>query len=52
MDDYELFKSIGFQVKGYNLVNQFSLDNGGSPISEFRCNKDDVKYEKRLNKRR
>ncbi len=52
MDDYELFKSIGFQVKGYNLVNQFSLDNDGSLISEFRCNKDDVKYEKRLNKKR
>lgn len=51
MDDYELFKSIGFEVKGYNLVNQFSLEEDGSLTSEFRCGKDAIKLEKKMNTR-
>ena len=43
MDDYELFKSMGFNVTGYNLVNQFSLTEDGNLISELRCEADDIK---------
>lgn len=51
MDDYELFKNIGFEVKGYNLVNQFSLAEDDSLTTEFRCEKDAIKLEKRMNTR-
>lgn len=43
MEDYELYKSIGFDVAGYNLVNQFSLNEEGNLISEMRCGADGVK---------
>ncbi len=43
MDDYELYQDIGFSVIGYNLVNQFSLNDRRDLITECRCDKDSVK---------
>lgn len=42
MDDYELFTELGFIVKRYNLINQYSLNKDGSLTTELYCNKDGV----------
>ena len=43
MEDYKLFLSIGYVVIGYNLVNQYSLNEDGTLTDEFTCNDEDVK---------
>lgn len=42
MDDYELFTELGFAVKRYNLVNQYSLNKDDSLTTEMYCDKDGV----------
>jgi len=43
MDDYEILVSLGYQIKGYTLGNQFSLNEDGNITTELRCKKDSVK---------
>lgn len=49
MDEYEIYLSEDFYVIGYNLVNQFSLDENGNLTNELRCEEDGIKliYEKK-----
>lgn len=43
MNDYEVYLCDDFVVIGYNLVNQYSLDEFGNLESEFRCKKNDIR---------
>ena len=42
MEDYETFTKLGFVVKKYNLVNQYSLNADGSLTTEAYCDKGGV----------
>lgn len=49
MNDYEMYLRDGFVVIGYNLVNQYSLDEFGNLTKELRCEEDGIKliFEKK-----
>lgn len=44
MDDYELFKSLGFQVIRYILVNQYSLQEDGTLQEEGRYETEGLQF--------
>ncbi len=43
MENYELFLNMGYVVTGYNLVNQYSLNEDGTLTDEFTCKNEDIK---------
>ncbi len=49
MNDYEMYLRDGFVVIGYNLVNQYSLDEFCNLTKELRCEEDGIKliFEKK-----
>lgn len=44
MEDYELFKSMGFDVVGYKTVNQYSLQEDGTLQEEGKFEKEGVSF--------
>lgn len=42
MEDYNLFIGEDYEVKGYTLLNQYSVSNSGELVIEGRFEKDDV----------